>query len=152
MTNTNVVIHPLLSQTKNKVMAFSLQANYTEWVTTTGPRNLARGQSSGTFTAVNLSFLDRKHYSFFFSSSYSFIIMGLGGPGSRPLLFRKSGSSENWTQNLWACSQKLWQLGHRGSTTVSKTKNIFHCITTGAVGFINSSVTSLFISFMPYRV
>jgi hypothetical protein len=52
-------------------MAFSLQANYTDWATATCRRNLvptivdrgvSRGQCGGTPTVVNLSFLDRSHY------------------------------------------------------------------------------------------
>jgi hypothetical protein len=49
-------------------VAFSSQANYTDWATATGrrilmptfmDRGVSRGQRSGTPTAVNLSFLDR---------------------------------------------------------------------------------------------
>jgi hypothetical protein len=49
-------------------MAFSRQANYSDWATTTCWRNLvptfvdievSRGQRGGSPTVVNLSFLDR---------------------------------------------------------------------------------------------
>jgi hypothetical protein len=52
-------------------MAFSPQANYTDWATATFWRNLVptfadsgvlRGHSGGTPTVVNLSFLDRSRY------------------------------------------------------------------------------------------
>jgi hypothetical protein len=52
-------------------MAFSLQANYTDWATTTGQPILAPtsadrgvwcGQCSGSPTVVNLSFLDWSRY------------------------------------------------------------------------------------------
>jgi hypothetical protein len=35
-------------------------------------------------------------------------------PVPAPLLLRKSGSSGNWTLDLWICSQELWSLDHRG--------------------------------------
>jgi hypothetical protein len=49
-------------------MAFSLQENYTDWLTTTGRRifvptfvyrGASCGQHSGTAKAINISFLDR---------------------------------------------------------------------------------------------
>jgi hypothetical protein len=52
-------------------MAFSPQANYTDWVTATGwqilvptfvDRGVLHGQRGGTPMAVNLSFLDRSRY------------------------------------------------------------------------------------------
>jgi hypothetical protein len=52
-------------------VAFSPQANYTDWATATSRRNLvptfaikgvSRGQRDGFPTAVNLSFLDRSRY------------------------------------------------------------------------------------------
>jgi hypothetical protein len=54
-------------------MAFSLQTNYTDLATATGQqilvptfvdRGVSRGQSGGSLTAVNLSFLDRSRYFF----------------------------------------------------------------------------------------
>jgi hypothetical protein len=62
-------------------MAFSPQANYTDWATDTCWRNVmptfvdrgvSRGQHGGSPTVVNLSFLDRSRY--FFLSSSSFIL------------------------------------------------------------------------------
>jgi hypothetical protein len=56
---------------KKNSMALSAQANYTDWATVAGRRNLvptfeARGEScgqrGGTPTVVNLSFLDRSRY------------------------------------------------------------------------------------------
>jgi hypothetical protein len=55
-------------------MAFSLQANYTDWATATGrtilvptfvDRGVSLGQRGGTPTAVNLSFIDRSCYLFY---------------------------------------------------------------------------------------
>jgi hypothetical protein len=55
-------------------LAFSPQANYTDWVTATCRRNLlptiadrgvSRGQRGGSPTVVNLSFLDRAHSNIF---------------------------------------------------------------------------------------
>jgi hypothetical protein len=52
-------------------VAFSPQANYTDWATATCPQNLvptfadrgvSRGQRGGPPTVVNLSFLDRTRY------------------------------------------------------------------------------------------
>jgi hypothetical protein len=61
------------SKHKNKEnsVAFSPQANYTDWATVTCLRNLmptfvdrgvSRGQRGGSPTVVNLSFLDRSRY------------------------------------------------------------------------------------------
>jgi hypothetical protein len=55
-------------------MAFSPQANYTDWATATGwrilvpnfaDRGVSRDQRGGTHAEVNLSFLDRNRYVFF---------------------------------------------------------------------------------------
>jgi hypothetical protein len=55
-------------------MAFSQQANYTDWATATGrrileptfvDRRVSRGQRGGSLTAVNLSFLERGRHIFF---------------------------------------------------------------------------------------
>jgi hypothetical protein len=70
-----------LSYKSTNSVAFSLQANYTDWATATCQRNLvptfvdrgvSRGQHGGSPTVVSLSFLDRNWY--FLSSSSSFII------------------------------------------------------------------------------
>jgi hypothetical protein len=56
---------------KTNSVAFSPQANYTDWATTTCRRNLvssfvdrrgSRGQRAGSPAVVNLSFLDRSRY------------------------------------------------------------------------------------------
>jgi hypothetical protein len=63
----------LILDTKQKTnsVAFSPQANYTDWATATCRRNLvltfmdrgvSRGQRGGAPTAVNLGFLDRSRY------------------------------------------------------------------------------------------
>jgi hypothetical protein len=62
-------IHIPYKQTNS--VAFSPQANYTDWETATGwqilvptfvDRGVSRGQRGETPTAVNLSFLDRSRY------------------------------------------------------------------------------------------
>jgi hypothetical protein len=67
----------LFKYTKQTV-AFSPQANYTDWATATGRRNLvptfvdrgvSRGQRGGSPRVVNLSFLDRFKYTVFPISS-----------------------------------------------------------------------------------
>jgi hypothetical protein len=64
------VFRIVLTRLSNSV-AFSPQANYTNWATATGRRNLvptfvdrgvSRGQRGGSPTVVNLSFLDRSRY------------------------------------------------------------------------------------------
>jgi hypothetical protein len=59
---------------KKNSVAFSPQANYTDWETATcrrilvptfADRGVSRGQHGGSPTAVNLGFLDRGHYFFF---------------------------------------------------------------------------------------
>jgi hypothetical protein len=61
--------NPTEKQTNS--VAFSLQANYTDWSTATFRRNLvptfvdrwvSRGERGGSRTVVNLSFLDRSRY------------------------------------------------------------------------------------------
>jgi hypothetical protein len=82
-------------------MAFSPQANYTDWATATCWRNLvptladrgvSRGQRGGSRTVVNTSFLDRSRY---FSFKYLLIYPHKGwvDPVPGPLLLRKSGSA-----------------------------------------------------------
>jgi hypothetical protein len=60
--------HPCKTCTSEYSVAFSPQANYTDWATATCRRNLvptfvdrgvSRGQRGGSPTVVNLSFLDR---------------------------------------------------------------------------------------------
>jgi hypothetical protein len=64
----------LSTQTKTNFVAFSPQANYTDWATATFRRNLvptfvdrgvSRGQRGGSPTIFNLSFVDRSRYFFF---------------------------------------------------------------------------------------
>jgi hypothetical protein len=64
-------------------------------------------------TVVNLYFLDRSRY-IFFQVAPQLFSRGWVDPVPNPLLFRKSGSAENETRDLWICSQKLWPLDHRG--------------------------------------
>jgi hypothetical protein len=63
----STMLHP----NKTNSVALSRQANYTDWATATCRRNLvptfvdrgvSRGQRGGSFTVVNLSFLDRNRY------------------------------------------------------------------------------------------
>jgi hypothetical protein len=111
---------------KNKInsVAFSLQANYTNWATATCRRNLvptfagrgvSRGQRGGSPTVVNLS-----RY-FFFQVAPHLSSQGLSEPVPDPLLLRKFGSARNWTQDLWDNSQELWPLEHRHNNVVLKT-------------------------------
>jgi hypothetical protein len=76
MAAVTVNLGPLQPQTnkQNKQtnsVAFSPQANYTDWATTTCwrilvptfvDRGMSRGQHGGSSTVVNLSFLDRSRY------------------------------------------------------------------------------------------
>jgi hypothetical protein len=66
-------LYRIMNKTKNKTnsVAFSPQANYTDWTTATCSRNLvptfvdrgvSRNQRGGSTTVVNLSFLDRGCY------------------------------------------------------------------------------------------
>jgi hypothetical protein len=89
-------------------MTISPQANYTDWSTATCQRNLvptfvnrgvSRGQSGGSHTVVNLSFLDRSRY---FSSR------GWVGPMPEPLLRRKFGNAGTRTQDLSGSRQELY--------------------------------------------
>jgi hypothetical protein len=61
----------MISIKQTNSVAFSPQANYTDWATATCWRNLvptfvdrgvSRGQRGGSHTVVNLSFLDRSRY------------------------------------------------------------------------------------------
>jgi hypothetical protein len=101
-------------------VAFSPQANYTDWAAATCRRNLvptfadrgvSRGQRGGSRTAVNLSFIDRSLYFFFqvapHLSSRSWVDPV---PGPRLLI---CGSAGNRTRDLWVCSQEHWPLDHR---------------------------------------
>jgi hypothetical protein len=112
----------VLKQTNS--VAFSPQANYTNWSTATCWRNLvptfadrgvSRGQRDGSPTVVNLSFLNRSRY---FSFIYSHKVWV--DPVADPLLLRKSGNAGNRIRNLWVCSQEVWPLDHRGGQSGSQ--------------------------------
>jgi hypothetical protein len=61
----------------------------------------------------NLGFFYRSRY-YFYQVAPQLYSRGKVDPVLDPLLIRKSGSSGNWTQDLWICSQELWPLDHRG--------------------------------------
>jgi hypothetical protein len=78
-------------------VAFSPQANYTDWPTATGRQILvstfvvwgvSHGERDGTPTAVNISFLDRRNY-FFLTGNSSFMIKRLSGPRFWPFATQK---------------------------------------------------------------
>jgi hypothetical protein len=84
-------------------MAFSPQANYTNWATAAGQiilvptfadRRMSRGQRGGSPTVVNLSFIDLSRFIFFQVASHLFSRGGLDSV-SDPLLLRKCGSAED---------------------------------------------------------
>jgi hypothetical protein len=88
-------------------MAFTPQANYTDWATATCWRNLvptfvdrgvSRGQRNGSPMAVNLSFLDRSRY-FSFKHLFIYPHKGWVNPVPDPLLLRKVAAPgiEPWT-------------------------------------------------------
>jgi hypothetical protein len=108
-------------QAKNSV-DFSPQTNYTDWVTATGrailmrtsaDRGVLRGQSGGSPTIVNFSFLYRSRY-FLFQAAPHLSSWRWVDPVPDKMLLRKCGSAGNWTQDLWVSSQELWPLDHRG--------------------------------------
>jgi hypothetical protein len=103
-------------------VAFSLQANFTDWATAACCQNLVpifadrrvtRGQRGGSPTIVNLRFLDRSRH---VPLKLLFIYphKGWANPGPDPMLLRKSDSAGNRPLDLWVCSQKVWPLDHRG--------------------------------------
>jgi hypothetical protein len=90
-------------------VAFSLQANYTDWAKATGwrilvptftDRGVSRGQRGGNPTVVNLSFLDQSPY-FFFQVAPTLSARGLSGPSSRYTVTQKFFSARNRTRDLW---------------------------------------------------
>jgi hypothetical protein len=93
------------SRTTNSV-AFSPQANYTDWATATGRRILVAscGQRGGTPTASHIS---RPEPPLLFQVVPHLSSRGWVDPVPNPLLLRKSDSAGNWTQNFWVCSQEL---------------------------------------------
>jgi hypothetical protein len=87
---------PPCSETPKKhSVAFSPQANYTDWVTATCWRNLVPtfvdrgvscGQRGGSPTAVNISFLERSRY-FFFQVAPHLSSQELSGPQTATYTF-----------------------------------------------------------------
>jgi hypothetical protein len=93
-------------------VAFSPQANCTEWPTATGrlilvPYFVGVAWSARLVpTAVNLGFLDRSRY-FFFQVAPHLSSRGWVDPVPDPLLLRKSDSAGNRTRDHWVWSQEL---------------------------------------------
>jgi hypothetical protein len=128
-----------LTNNDNSV-AFSLQANYTNWVIATcrwilvptfADRRVSCGQCPLTPVAVNLSILDQSCF-FFFQVAPRLSSWGWVGSVSDPLLLRKSGCARNQTWDLWVCSQELWLLDCRGGSTV--------VITFINIGFVENNI------------
>jgi hypothetical protein len=71
----------------------------------------------------NFDFLDRSHYCFF-QVSPQLSSRGWVDPVPDPLLFRKSGSTGNRTQDPCICSIKHWPLDYRGGR-ISRIRCIF---------------------------
>jgi hypothetical protein len=78
-------------------VAFSPQANYTDWATAIGlwilvttfvDRRMSRGQRGGTLTAVNLNFFDWSRY-FLFQVAPHLSTKDLSGPHSKPAATQK---------------------------------------------------------------
>jgi hypothetical protein len=98
-------------------MAFSTQANRTDWATATGrrilvsyfvDRGVSRVQHGGTPTAINLAFLDRSRY-------FSF----------KQLLIYAHYA--NWTQFQTHCnSENVVALGNEPRTSGSAARNSDH--------------------------
>jgi hypothetical protein len=98
-------------------VAFSLQANYTNWapatcqwnlVPTLADRGVSHGQHRRSLTVVNLSFLDRNYY-FSFQVALNVNSQIWVDPIPDPLAV-----PGNWTRDLWVCNQELSPLDHRG--------------------------------------
>jgi hypothetical protein len=115
-----------LPYTQTNSVAFSPQANYTDWETATCRRNVvptfvdrgvSRCQHGGSPTVVNLSFLDWSRY-FSFKSLLIYRHNGWMDQVSDILLLRISGSDGNRTRDLWVCSQEVWLIDHRSGITV----------------------------------
>jgi hypothetical protein len=105
-----------------KSVALGPQANYTDWATTTCRRNLVStfvdtwGVEWSAQRIPHLSFLDHSRY-FFFQVAPQLSSRGWVDSVPDTLLLRKSGSAGNRTRDLWASSQELWPLDHRGGPT-----------------------------------
>jgi hypothetical protein len=107
---------------KTNSVAYSPQANYTDWATATvwrilmptfAGRGVSRGQHCRTPTVINFSVLHWSRY-YFFQVAPHLCEQGWVDPVPDPLLLRKSGNAGNWTRDLSVCSQELWPLDHRG--------------------------------------
>jgi hypothetical protein len=103
-------------------VAFSPEANYTDWSTAACRRNLvptfgeswvSRDQRDGSPTAVNISFLDRGRY-FFFQIAPHLSSRGWVYLVSNRLLLRKPCGVGTRTRGPLICSQELWPLDQRG--------------------------------------
>jgi hypothetical protein len=103
-------------------VAFSPQANYTDWATAACwwmlNANFCEYKSVALSalrfsTAVNLGFLDRSCYVFFQVAPHLYS-RGWVDPVPDRALLRKYDIAGNRTRNLWGCSQEPWPLDHRG--------------------------------------
>jgi hypothetical protein len=110
-----------LSKQKTNSVAFSPQADYTDWSTAAGGRILvqtftdgevSRGRRGETSTADYLGFWDRSRF-FFFQVAPQLSSWGWVDPVPEPLLPTTSRSAGNPTRDLCICSQELWSLHHR---------------------------------------
>jgi hypothetical protein len=108
-------------------VAFSPQANNTDWATVTSrqilvptfvDRGVSCGQRSGTPMAIILNFLGWSCY-FFFQVAPLLSSRGWVDPVPDPLLLRKSSSTKNRAWDLSVYSQELWPLDDRGACTAS---------------------------------
>jgi hypothetical protein len=107
---------------RTNAMAFSPQANYTDWATaadgrilvpTFADRWVTRGQRNGTPRLLIWGFLGRSRC-FFFEVAPQLSSPGWVDAVPDPKLLRKSGSAGNRTGDLWVCSHEPWPLDHRG--------------------------------------
>jgi hypothetical protein len=122
----DAILHSHRRENLKSSVAFSPQANHTDWTTANFWRNLvptfadrgvSRSQRGGSPTDVNLSFFRPEPLLFFQVASHLYS-QGLSGHVPDPLLLRnKSGSAGNRTRHLWVCSQEVWPLDHRGGLT-----------------------------------
>jgi hypothetical protein len=88
---------------------------------------VSRGQSGGSSTAVNLSFLDRGRY---FSFKYLLIHPHKGrvDPVSDTLLFRESGSVGNWTRDFCVSSHELLATRPQRRSTIIQMEVVIYAI------------------------
>jgi hypothetical protein len=128
LSRSFLILCTVISFIQTHSMAFSPQANSTDWSTATGRRILMQtfmgrgvwsGQHGGTPTAVNLSSVDRSCY-FFFQVAPHLSSRGWVDPVPDSPLIRKSCSTEKRTRYIWVCSQELGSLDHVISFIVSE--------------------------------